>query len=259
MSAQRLPRIYTLPLFPLHSVLFPQLPLQLRIFEERYHVMLHRCIQRNEPFGVVLIKEGEEVGEPAEPHPVGCVARILMINRQENGELHLVAAGGERFRILEYMTADLPYLVGRVEEVRDEPLSNQNISTLMEEVKLLFRRYLNLLAEKAGMALPELELPVDPSALAFGIGSVMQLPAETKQRLLEMTDSYARLLEERRLLEEQVEELEALHARKEALREEEEMHSAEEAEPVVTPRIVLTVPMKTDSAIRRLFLEEGRN
>ena len=50
------------PLFPLHTVLFPGGPLPLRIFEPRYVDMVSRCMKDDVPFGVVLIREGAEVG-----------------------------------------------------------------------------------------------------------------------------------------------------------------------------------------------------
>lgn len=62
-----------LPMCPLGSVLFPylQLPLQLRVFEERYLVMLSRILV-NEPaeFGVVLIERGQEVGGGEQRFPL---------------------------------------------------------------------------------------------------------------------------------------------------------------------------------------------
>jgi Lon protease-like protein len=54
-----------IPLFPLHTVLFPGGPLPLRIFETRYTDMVRRCMRAGEPFGVVLIQEGREAGEVA--------------------------------------------------------------------------------------------------------------------------------------------------------------------------------------------------
>ena len=54
----------TLPLFPLNTVLFPGMQLKLHIFEERYKLMINSCIESNQPFGVVLIKEGREAFDP---------------------------------------------------------------------------------------------------------------------------------------------------------------------------------------------------
>ena len=52
-----------LPLFPLNAVLFPGGPLPLRIFEPRYLDMVSRCMREQSGFAVVLLGEGEEVGD----------------------------------------------------------------------------------------------------------------------------------------------------------------------------------------------------
>ena len=52
-----------IPMFPLGSVLFPAMPLALRVFEERYLKMMGALLDAEEPiFGVVLIERGSEVG-----------------------------------------------------------------------------------------------------------------------------------------------------------------------------------------------------
>ena len=57
-----------LRLFPLNIILFPGMDLPLKIFEERYKLLIQECIEEDSPFGVVLIKDGLEVGGPARPH-----------------------------------------------------------------------------------------------------------------------------------------------------------------------------------------------
>ena len=57
-------------------MLFPGGPLPLRIFETRYTDMVRRCMREQQPFGVVLIQEGDEAGEVATTATVGCTARI---------------------------------------------------------------------------------------------------------------------------------------------------------------------------------------
>ncbi len=204
-----LPRIYTLPLFPLHSVQFPQFPLQLHIFEERYKAMINACIDSNAPFGVALIQEGSEVGAPAVPHKVGCVARILEVERLRDGRMNLLAVCEERFRILDTMEADLPYLIGRVEEWQDVETEVEDLSELTADLSDLFTRYLALLAAHASLPMPDVDLPDDPQTLAFCVASVAMLPPPVKQELLEMTNSRTRLREEIRLLREQIQELES--------------------------------------------------
>jgi 1-deoxy-D-xylulose 5-phosphate reductoisomerase len=65
-----------IPLFPLQAVLFPGGRLPLRIFEQRYMDMAKVCLREGSGFGVCLIREGGEVGAPAVPEDVGCLARI---------------------------------------------------------------------------------------------------------------------------------------------------------------------------------------
>ena len=88
-----------IPLFPLRTVLFPGGRLPLRIFEQRYLQMAKACLRHEQPFGVCLIREGREVGEPALPEEVGCMARIVEWDMPQFGVLQVVARGERRFRI----------------------------------------------------------------------------------------------------------------------------------------------------------------
>src|SRR5256885_13737890 len=88
-----------LPLFPLHSVLFPEATLALQIFEPRYREMIGRCLAHDETFGVALIQNGDEVGDAATPRRVGTEAAIIASDRSKDGRYEIVAAGRRRFEI----------------------------------------------------------------------------------------------------------------------------------------------------------------
>src|SRR5512137_1544687 len=105
--------VIELPLFPLNTVLFPGQMLPLHIFEDRYRLMIRRCLAEDLPFGVVLIKRGSEVGAEAEPHEVGTIARILKSSHQSDGTIDIVTVGQERFCI-DHLIHDQPYLRGEV-------------------------------------------------------------------------------------------------------------------------------------------------
>src|SRR5579859_3037980 len=111
-----------MPLFPLEQVvLFPGMSLPLRIFEERYKVMIGACQVTDQVFGVVLIHSGREVGEPAEPEPVGCTARMVRVDRIPDGRMHILTIGEQRFRLLGHARAMAEgYLVGDVQLLSDE-------------------------------------------------------------------------------------------------------------------------------------------
>ena len=76
-----------IPLFPLHTVLFPGGPLPLRIFETRYTDMVRRCTREQRPFGVVLIQEGDEAGPVATTATIGCSARIADFYTLRDGRI----------------------------------------------------------------------------------------------------------------------------------------------------------------------------
>lgn len=245
------PRLYTLPLFPLNSVQFPQFPLQLHIFEERYKAMINACIDNDAPFGVVLIREGSEVGAPATPHNVGCVARILEVEKLRDGRMNLLAVCEERFRVLDYMEADLPYLIGRVEAWEDSNVGEGDLSELIADVSSLFADYLALLAAHAHLPMPDVDLPNDPQTLAFCVASVAMLPLPLKQHLLEMTDTRARLQEELRLLREQIAELKT-----ETSNELEGEENKENAERVA---LLIARPLNTNAPRWQRVIDEMKN
>ena len=56
-------RLEELPLFPLNAVLLPYQTLPVNVFEDRYRDMIRTCASMDQPFGIVLIREGEEVGD----------------------------------------------------------------------------------------------------------------------------------------------------------------------------------------------------
>jgi len=95
-----------LPMFPLGSVLFPAMPLALRVFEERY-LKLMGAILEDEPseFGVVLIERGSEVGGGDKRFDIGTTAQVLQIEAPE-GPLQVIARGGRRFRVTRWLEED---------------------------------------------------------------------------------------------------------------------------------------------------------
>jgi Lon protease-like protein len=103
-----------IPLFPLNTVLFPGGPLPLRIFESRYLDMISRCMKDDTPFGVLLIKEGREVG-PVATYTVGTLANVVDWYQGSDGLLGLTAVGAQRFQLLRTDRQPDGLNVGKVE------------------------------------------------------------------------------------------------------------------------------------------------
>jgi len=151
-----------LPLFPLHTVLCPGVALPLHVFEERYRAMVARCLREDRPFGVVLIRNGREVGGgPASIAAVGTVAEIREANRFSDGRYELLVVGTRRFRIESVAVGREPYLVGTVELVGDPVGETEAARDLTDRVTQRFVRYLGLLQPAEGEDADEIDVQVE--------------------------------------------------------------------------------------------------
>jgi hypothetical protein len=189
--------IRQLPLFPLGTILFPGGTLNLHIFEERYRQMVGRCLEQDIPFGVVLIREGDEVVEgrvaarPAEPYSVGTTAKISANVRLEDGRYLLTATGQTRFRV-QYVLQNAPYIVASVVELPEE--RPDNAAALADELRQLHDRYWLAVAAATGAPVKPEELPGDPAELAYQLADRLQVDPARKQHWLE-ADLLTRLRE----------------------------------------------------------------
>ncbi len=90
---------FEIPLLPLKTVLFPGGKLPLKVFEPRYMDMVSACLSDKKPFGICLIRYGEETGNPARHAGTGCIADITDWDMQQQGVLNIQVLGGQRFHI----------------------------------------------------------------------------------------------------------------------------------------------------------------
>lgn len=195
-----------LPLFPLNTVLFPGMRLPLHIFEERYKLMIGECLEQSRPFGVVLIKSGNEVGEPAEPNLVGTSAIITHVERLDDGRMNLLAMGVRRFRIVD-VSVRSGYLVGHVEDLEPPPDDPVELAEEAARVAGLFAEYFRLLLTLNGQWQRSIPLPGEPDALADHVAAFMDVDVLVKQDLLETESPLARLRKEADLLGDEILEL----------------------------------------------------
>jgi Lon protease-like protein len=177
----------TLPLFPLNTVLFPGMTLPLRIFEPRYLRMMRDCLDGDPVFGVLLIKEGQEVGEAAVPYEVGTTARILSVERASSEELHVVTVGEERF-LLHNVSHDKPYLVGDIEPFPLENSESLRVEALFDAELVLLTAYLELISQANGIDIQLRRTVAGPTEMAYLVAALLQVPLAVKQQLLAMAN-----------------------------------------------------------------------
>jgi Lon protease-like protein len=176
-----------LPLFPLHTVLFPGGPLRLRIFEARYVDMIGRCMRENAPFGVALIVEGKEVGA-AKTVSIGTTARIQDFERLRDGLLGISARGEQRFHIRTVSTQSDGLNLAQIELLAEEkrvavPADLESMSAIMRS---LYREVSMLYDD----VVPSFE---DASWLSSRLAELLPLDLSVRQACLEMDDPIERL------------------------------------------------------------------
>jgi uncharacterized protein len=181
-----------LPLFPLRAVLFPGGALPLKIFEQRYMDMAVASMKDETPFGVCLIAEGSEVAqpgsEPAVPHDVGTLARIVEWDMAQLGVLQVVAQGEERFRVLSRRSEPSGLMRAEVAFVDPEPVAK--IPADYSRLVPLLRVVVDDLGDRAP---PKPHRFFDAAWVGYRWCEVLPIPLLARQKLLELEDSAARL------------------------------------------------------------------
>ena len=195
-----------LPLFPLNTVLFPGAMLPLHIFEERYKVMIARCIEERQPFGVLLIRKGHEVGDTTEPFDIGTTAHIARVDELEEGKMNLVCLGGQRFRTVRLVSED-PYLTCEVEFLSSTSTDDPKARELSDDAGSLFAEYVRLYLAMSNQWARSVEMPSEPDGLADFIGARLGVAPQVKQRLLEELSARTRLALEVQILGEAIREM----------------------------------------------------
>lgn len=151
-----------LPLFPLHTVLCPGVALPLHVFEDRYRALVAHCLEADAPFGVVLIRDGREIGDgPTSIATVGTTAEIREVSRFSDGRYELLVVGATRFRVESVTVGREPYIVGQVEEFPDRVGDSAAARHLTEQVTERFVRYLTLLQPLDGEEADEIDVRVE--------------------------------------------------------------------------------------------------
>lgn len=183
-------------IFPLGTVLFPDGLLPLKVFEQRYMEMTTACLRDGQPFGVCLIREGNEVGPAAVPEPVGCLANIVHWEMPQLGVFQLLARGGERFRIREMRVQPNQLIAASIEALPSD--------TGRDEVDPACGELLRVIIDKAGATRFPAPLRLDDAAwVGYRLAEMLPMEAATRQQMLELTDAQERLARLKQILVQQ--------------------------------------------------------
>lgn len=193
---------WSLPLFPLRTVLFPGGLLPLKVFEQRYIEMTKACLRDERPFGVCLIIQGDEVarGDGAVPDiaTVGTLARVTNVDMPQMGILHLSTEGGTRFEVRNHTTDATGVIVADVTTITDEPQHP------LAETYAPLAKLLQLIAARLGpQHFPADSRYDDASWVGYRLAELLPLPLSIKQSMLEVNDANVRLVALKQFLERQ--------------------------------------------------------
>jgi len=177
-----------LPIFPLGAVLFPGGVLPLKVFEARYVDMTRECMKAGTPFGICLIKEGGEVGSPAVPHAIGCLATITDWDMEQLGVLQIKTRGLQRFRILSSRVQANGLIRAATQPIADDPVTGVRME--FAGCMILLKA---LLPKVPADLIPEPHDFDNAAWLSNRLSEVLPIPALAKQKLMELENPDARL------------------------------------------------------------------
>jgi Lon protease-like protein len=183
--------------------------LPLHIFEPRYRLMISRCVSEKRPFGVVLITKGQEVGPGAEFFNVGTTARIKSVQRADDGRLYIASVGEQRFRVLQTFD-DQPYLQGEIELIPEQTGEASRLDALAEQALRLLSKYLQALTGSPELGQNLRDKDFSPQRLSYTIATLLQIERSSKQAILEIPSTTARLEHESELMQSELRDLSML-------------------------------------------------
>ncbi len=222
-----------LPLFPLNTVLCPGIALPLHVFEDRYRAMVRHCLESATPFGIVLIRQGREVGTGAISFTgIGTIAEIRDAGTYDDGRYDLLVVGTRRFEIRRVLSGRRPYLVAEVDVLAETVGDDEVAHRLAMTATRRFVTYLELLQPRSGETADEIDvrvevetadddepgdasevdepgteaaagdapgrtrrvaIPDDPTVLSYLLAGILQIEAPRRQALLEADTTERRL------------------------------------------------------------------
>ena len=193
-ATQKIAGIHHLPIFPLPLVMLPNELLPIHIFEDRYRKMLRDVAADRKLLGITLFEPHEDFVDRPATGTVGCVAEIRDSETLEDGRSNMLTLGVIRYRLVDYVDAGEPYLVGDVEFFEDDAEDPAVLDPLANDVFGWFERMAKAAFKMGGSRgrFPEIQR-ADPESLSFLITAAFNFDNEKKYALMEMTSTIERL------------------------------------------------------------------
>jgi ATP-dependent Lon protease len=199
-----------LPILPLYdAALFPKMVLPLVVLQGESVQLVDEAMAKDRIIGLMVSKKPDDKATPDREDlaEVGTSALILKMAKTQDNRTQLLVQGLSRFRIKNFEEGK-PYLVARIELLKDVEKKDNETEALMSNIIGQFERIVELSPglppEIAQMA----KTIQEAGTLADMIASTINSSPEEKQQVLEIKDVKLRLKEVTRLLNHQLDILE---------------------------------------------------
>lgn len=194
LSVPEIPSI--LPILPLKdTVVYPMTVFPLAVGQERSLRLIDELMQGNAPrlVGLVAQKNMEvEVAGPGDSYMVGTAAAVHKLLKVPDGTVRLAVQGLEKIRIVEYIETE-PYLMARIEVLKDNEEKGVEVEALMRNSISLFQRLVALVPQLPDELLITAINVEQPRQLAYLIATSVRMDLEQRQELLEVPDVRVKL------------------------------------------------------------------
>jgi Lon protease-like protein len=196
-------------MFPLGSVIFPFTAVPLRVFEDRYQVLVDRVLAEESEFGTVLIERGSEVGGGDARSSIGTALRLAGVTDLEDGHRAIVVVATGRIRVERWLDDD-PHPWAIVAPEPDDDDADAQTAGRLEAVKAKLAKVMVLASELgADTADVDLDVAEDPLTASYQLAALAPVTPLDARTLLTCTGPSSRLVLTERMLDERIELIEA--------------------------------------------------
>ncbi len=183
-----------LPIIPLrNAVLFPHQFLPISVAREKSMRILLETNANDSTLAILTQKEASDENPRAEDiYPIGTEAKIMRIIDMPDGSKTILLQGLNRVKVITYLQ-ETPYHKAAFQPIFDPVETNRNIDALMNNLRRLFRRLVELSNEVSYEQLVMIQNIREPGMLADTIIAFINVALNEKRQIIEALDVEHRL------------------------------------------------------------------
>ncbi len=184
-----------IPVLPLRDVVvYPHMVIPLFVGREKSINALDTAMQEDKKI-LLVAQKNAEIDDPdvEDIHEIGTLSTILQLLKLPDGTVKVLVEGAERVRITGFENIEA-FFTARVQLLpADDEKDEKELEVLTRSLLAIFDQYVKLNKKVPPEILTSLSAIEEPGRLADTIAAHMSLKLEEKQKILEISNSRARL------------------------------------------------------------------